>query len=67
MVSFAIRLADISVSIAAGNNIRSFIASGHRQSKIDDGTYKARVIAGKRGRFRLVDQRSRILLDRYYN
>jgi hypothetical protein len=55
VVGFAVRLADVSVSIVAGNNIRSFIAGGRRRSEMDDGTHKARVIAGKRGRFRLVD------------
>jgi hypothetical protein len=43
------------------------MASGRRRSEMDDGTHKARVIAGERGRFRLVDQRSRIPLDRYYD
>jgi hypothetical protein len=65
VVGFAVRLADASVSMAAGNNIRSFVAGGRRQSEIDDGTHKARVVAGERGRFGLVDQYSRILPDRH--
>jgi hypothetical protein len=65
MVGFAVRLADASVGIVVGNNIRSFVASGRRRSEIDDGTHKARVAADERGRFRPVDQRSRIPLDRY--
>ena len=55
MVGFAIRLADTSDSVVVGNDIRSFVAGGRRRSKIDDGTYKVRVIAGERGGFRLVD------------
>jgi hypothetical protein len=47
MVSFAIRLADVSVSIAVGNNIRLFVAGGYRRSEIDNGIHKARVIVGK--------------------
>ena len=65
IVSFAVRLADISDSIVAGYNIRLFITGGRRRSKIDDGTHKARVIVGKRGGFKLVDQYSSVLLDRY--
>jgi hypothetical protein len=67
MVGFAVRPADISVSIVAGNNIRSFMAGRYRRSEIDDGTHKVRVTAGEQGRFGPVDQRSRILLDRYYD
>jgi hypothetical protein len=55
VVGFAIRLADVSVGIAAGNNIRSFVAGGRRRSEIDDGMHEARVIAGERGRFGPVD------------
>jgi hypothetical protein len=58
---------DISISVVAGNNIRSFVAGGRRRSEIDDGTHEARVAAGERGRFGPVDQRSRILPDRYYD
>jgi hypothetical protein len=55
VVGFAIRLADTSISIVVRNNIQLFIASGYRRSKIDDGTHEARVIVGKRGRFRPVN------------
>jgi hypothetical protein len=55
MISFTVRPADTSVGVVVGNNIRSFIAGRRRRSEIDDGTYEARVTAGKRGRFRLVD------------
>jgi hypothetical protein len=55
VVGFAVRLADTSISIVVGNNIRSFVAGGRRRSEIDDRTHKARVIAGERGRFRPVD------------
>jgi hypothetical protein len=65
VVGFAVRLADISISVAVGNNIRLFMAGGCRRSEMDDGTHEARVTAGERGRFRLVDQRSRIPPDRY--
>jgi hypothetical protein len=47
VVGFAVRLADTSDSIVAGNNIRSFVASGRRQRKIDDGTHEAQVVAGE--------------------
>jgi hypothetical protein len=67
IVNFAVRPADTSISIVAGNNIRSFVAGGRRRSEIDNGTHEVRVIAGKRGRFRPVDQRSRIPPDRYCN
>jgi hypothetical protein len=67
VVGFAVRPADTSVGEAAGNNIRSFVAGGRRRSKMDDGIHKARVAAGERGRFRPVDQRSRILPDRHCN
>jgi hypothetical protein len=67
VVGFAVRPADASDGIAAGNNIRSFMAGGRRRSKMDDGTHKVRVAAGERGRFRPVDQRSRIPPDRYYD
>jgi hypothetical protein len=65
VVGFAIRLADTSVSIVAGNNIRLFVAGGRRRSEIDDRTHKARVAVGERGRFGPVDQYSRIPPDRY--
>ena len=65
VVGFAVRPADVSDSIAVGNNIRLFVAGGRRRSKIDDGTHKARVTAGKRGGFKPVDQRSSVLLDRH--
>jgi hypothetical protein len=65
VVGFAVRPADASVGMAVGNNIRSFMASGRRRWEIDDGTHKARVIAGERGRFGPVDQRSRIPPDRH--
>ena len=55
IVGFAVRLADVSDSIVVGNNIRLFVAGGRRRSKMDDGTYEARVAAGKRGGFRPVD------------
>jgi hypothetical protein len=67
VVGFAIRPADASVGVVVGNNIQLFIAGGRRQSKMDDRTHEAQVAAGERGRFRLVDQRSRIPLDRYCN
>lgn len=67
MVGFAVRPADASDGVAAGNDIRSFVAGGRRRSKMDDGTYEARVAAGERGGFGLVDQRSRISPDRYYD
>jgi hypothetical protein len=65
VVSFAVRLADASVSMVAGNNIRSFMAGRYRRSEIDDGTHEVRVTAGERDRFGPVDQRSRIPPDRY--
>jgi hypothetical protein len=65
VVGFAVRLADASVGIAVGNNIRSFIAGGRRRLEMDDRTHKARVAAGERGRFGPVDQYSRIPPDRH--
>jgi hypothetical protein len=65
VVGFAVRPADISIGVVAGNNIRSFVAGGRRRSEMDDGTHEARVAAGERGRFGPVDQRSRIPPDRY--
>ena len=47
IVSFTIRLADISDSIVVGNNIRLFIASGYRQLKINNRIYKVRIIVDK--------------------
>jgi hypothetical protein len=67
VVGFAVRPADVSISVVVGNNIRSFVAGGRRRSEIDDGTHEARVVVGERGRFGLVDQRSRIPPDRYCN
>jgi hypothetical protein len=67
VVGFAVRPADASIGMAAGNNIRSFVAGGRRRSEMDDGTHKARAVAGERGRFRPVDQYSRIPPDRYYD
>jgi hypothetical protein len=67
MVGFAVRLADVSDSVAIRKNIRSFIASRHRRLKVDDRAHEARVTAGERGRFRPVDQRGRIPSDRHYD
>jgi len=67
MVGFTVRPADASDGMATRNNIRSFVASRRGQSKVDDRAHKARVAAGERGRFRPVDQRSRIPPDRYYD
>lgn len=67
MVGFAVCLADVSNGMVVGNNIRSFMAGGRRRSKMDDGTYKARVAAGERGGFRPVDQCGSVPSDRYRN
>jgi hypothetical protein len=67
MVGFAVRPADASDGIAIRNNIRSFVAGRRGRSEVDDKTHEARVAAGKRGRFRPVDQRGRIPPDRYYD
>jgi hypothetical protein len=55
IVGFTVHLAGTSNSVVTRNNIRSFVASRHRQSKVDDRVHEAQVIAGEQGRFGLVD------------
>ena len=65
MVGFAVRPTDASDGVATRNNIGSFVASRRGRSKVDDKAHEARVIAGKRGGFRPVDQCGRIPSNRH--